>query len=333
MTIQSQHSHQDENLDVLDQCILLSLCLDVKNNNPRHGLTTEEMFPYVRRVQKNPNNWMVHSTCLLLKSRLEFESTKTADRAVLQMQTLVEQFYDEEKDLKKELHDVIRERSRYLFALAFPCRLTLQKELGERFLSMGMAASALQIFEQFEMWENVITCYRVMGKDKKAEQVVMERLDAKPTPELWCLLGDLTEEKTTAPYIEQARKKLEELLAHITSKVTNQHEIWATYAKYHEGFGNKEKALDARLKQMRSASPVDWQNDEKKFKTVAEVSLLLVDTYLMQDEEDLKKSLFSAKLHLRGVLKKAEPNFKGTEHYAKLEEKLAIVLDKEQAFK
>ncbi len=106
---------------------------------------------------------------------------------------------------------------------------------------------------------------------------------------------------------------------------------------------------------MRSASPVDWQNDEKKFKTVAEVSLLLVDTYLMQDEEDLKKSLFSAKLHLRGVLKKAEvrresprlashassanlprvsqPNFKGTEHYAKLEEKLAIVLDKEQAFK
>jgi len=32
---------------------------------------------------------------------------------------------------------------------------------------MGMAASALQIFEQFEMWENVITCYRVMGKDKK----------------------------------------------------------------------------------------------------------------------------------------------------------------------
>ena len=111
---------------------------------------------------------------------------------------------------------------------------------------------------------------------------------------------------------------------------------------------------------MRSASPVDWQNDEKKFKTVAEVSLLLVDTYLMQDEEDLKRSLFSAKLHLRGVLKKAEvrtqspllalraarvarigaylprvsqPNFKGTEHYAKLEEKLAVVLDKEQAFK
>lgn len=66
------------------------------------------MFPYVRykathnvifglsintlifrRVQKNPNNWTVHSMCLLQKSRLEFESTKTADRAVLQMQVTV----------------------------------------------------------------------------------------------------------------------------------------------------------------------------------------------------------------------------------------------------
>ena len=83
------------------------------------------------------------------------------------VQTLVDQFYDEEKDLKKEIHDIIRERARYLFAVAFPSRLTLQKELGERFLSMGMAASALQIFEQFQMYENIITCYRIMGKDKK----------------------------------------------------------------------------------------------------------------------------------------------------------------------
>ena len=185
---------------MLDQCILLSLCLDVKNNNPRHGLTTEEMFPYVRRVQKNPNNWIVHSQCLLIKSRLEFESSKTADRAVLQMQVrahihtylcfrlrlliyswrlpdrvlsscsfqvLMEQFFDEEQDLKKKPHEVVRERAAFLFATAFPCRLSLQRELGDRFLTMGMAASALAIFEQFELWENVITCYRVMSKNQK----------------------------------------------------------------------------------------------------------------------------------------------------------------------
>lgn len=71
------------------------------------------------------------------------------------------------------------------------------------------------------------------------------------------------------------------------------------------------QALDCRLKQMRCASTVDWQDDEKKFKTVAEVSLELVDAYLAQPEEDLKRHLFSAKLHLRGILKKAEVSYAG----------------------
>lgn len=83
----------------------------------------------------------------------------------------MDQFYDEEKDLGKERHDIIRDRVAYLFALAFPNRLRLQKELGDRYLSMGMAASALKIFEQFEMWENIIACYRIMNKEKKVNRV------------------------------------------------------------------------------------------------------------------------------------------------------------------
>ena len=66
--------------------------MDVKNRNPRHGLTTEEMLVYVKRVLKNPNNWMVHSTALLLQSKLEFFSQKTADKASIQIQVLVDQY-------------------------------------------------------------------------------------------------------------------------------------------------------------------------------------------------------------------------------------------------
>ncbi len=39
---------------------------------------------------------------------------------------------------------------------------------------------------------------------------------------------------------------------------------------------------------------------------VAESSLALVEAYMAQPAEDLKKSLFSAKLHLRSILKKAQ---------------------------
>ena len=83
-------------LHPLDQCIVLSLCLDVSNSNPRDGLTQEEMFPYVERVLQQPpsassTNWMVHSTALLERSWLEFERRKTMERSLLQMQALLDQ--------------------------------------------------------------------------------------------------------------------------------------------------------------------------------------------------------------------------------------------------
>jgi len=54
--------------------------------NPRHGLTWEEMLAYVDRVLRNPNNWMVHSTALLIKARLESQSSRTVDKALMQLQ-------------------------------------------------------------------------------------------------------------------------------------------------------------------------------------------------------------------------------------------------------
>jgi len=44
------------------------------------------------------------------------------------------------------------------------------------------------------MWEKVIECHTIMGKTKKAEEIVRERLSVSPTPELWCILGDLTKD-------------------------------------------------------------------------------------------------------------------------------------------
>lgn len=41
-------------------------------------MTTEEMAAFVNRALANPNNWMVHSTALLLRSRIEKEKFRTA---------------------------------------------------------------------------------------------------------------------------------------------------------------------------------------------------------------------------------------------------------------
>ena len=84
----------------------------------------------------------------------------------------------------------------YLFALPYPVRHEMQKEMGKRFLSLGAAATALQIFQDLCMWSQIVDCYRVMNKTKKAERVIREQLDTgvegSVAVELWCTLGDLT---------------------------------------------------------------------------------------------------------------------------------------------
>ena len=66
--------------------VLLALCLDVKNSNPKDGLTAVEMRPYLERVLLHHANWTIYSTALLQRAWLDFESHYARDRATLQLQ-------------------------------------------------------------------------------------------------------------------------------------------------------------------------------------------------------------------------------------------------------
>eukprot|EP01112_Ceratiomyxa_fruticulosa_P016222 TRINITY_DN4866_c0_g1_i1.p1 TRINITY_DN4866_c0_g1~~TRINITY_DN4866_c0_g1_i1.p1 ORF type:complete len:867 (-),score=209.56 TRINITY_DN4866_c0_g1_i1:264-2864(-) len=186
LKLKGEENSISTNLLPLDQAVILSLCLDVKNNNPIHGLTTEKMHPYVRKVLENANDWLVHTTALLFRSRLDTESSKSVERAALQVQALVDQFSLEDPPIEK--------RSPNFWVLNFPPLWELKKEMGDFFVALGAASTALQVFEALEVWESVIECYRIMDKPKKAEEIVRKQLEIAPTPELWCILGDLTQE-------------------------------------------------------------------------------------------------------------------------------------------
>ncbi|KAJ3042084.1 hypothetical protein HDV00_008166 [Rhizophlyctis rosea] len=183
-TQDGQDPSKQGNLKVIDQCILLAFCLNVKNVNPMHGLTAEEMLPYIRRVLENANNWMVHTMALLLRTRIEGAKSRTVERAALQLQALVDQFPLTDSPVSERMH--------HFFSIMLPPKWELEGELGERFVSLGVTRSALEIFERLELWENVISCYQMLEQEKKAEEVVLERLKVTPeSPKLHCILGDL----------------------------------------------------------------------------------------------------------------------------------------------
>ncbi|RHY33754.1 hypothetical protein DYB32_001421 [Aphanomyces invadans] len=187
------------NLQVIDQAILLSLCLDVKNNNPADGLTSEQMMPYLTRVLDNPNNWMVYSTGLLERAWLECETQRSRERAILQMQALVDQHTTRltiTQTSLKAIQDAApaHERMAYIYSLIFPPRYALKRDLAERYLGCGVYASALGIFQELDMWDEIVQCYQLLDQPKRAEALVRQRLEIAPTPLMWCCLGDLTDD-------------------------------------------------------------------------------------------------------------------------------------------
>ena len=174
----------------------------------------EEMAAFVNRALENPNNWMVHSTALLLRSRLEKEKFRTAgaecrthylatewDLSLLRLCVCCVVSAHISLILRPlrprcasaaatrravERHRCPRRPARtdtcqlrhslqwllwlcahtdhqlpFIFALGFPARWELKRELGEGFIDLGAAASALSIFEALQLWDEIIRCYQV----------------------------------------------------------------------------------------------------------------------------------------------------------------------------
>lgn len=53
----------------------------------------------------------------------------------------------------------------------------LRKELGEQFVAAGLVGAAMELFEELELWDALILCYRLLQKDVQAEELVRKRLE------------------------------------------------------------------------------------------------------------------------------------------------------------
>lgn len=196
-------------LHPLDQSLLLSLCLAQHNNTPESGLTASQMMPFVSRVVSHPRNWSVHTTALLLRSRLESNRSRTVERSALQLAALIDQMPTSDS--------TPQERLRWFHQIPLPSKWEMEKELAKRYLSLGVIRSALDIFTRLEMWEDAVACLQRMEREEEAERIVKDLLEgrkiesdlvtvlAKNTmtegrknkmsagrqAKLWCLLGDI----------------------------------------------------------------------------------------------------------------------------------------------
>ena len=67
-------------------------------------------------------------------------------------------------------------------------------DLAEQYAKMGIVTSAAELFEEIELWDEVVECYHRAGKENKTEQVVWKYLLESETLRMWAALGDITKD-------------------------------------------------------------------------------------------------------------------------------------------
>lgn len=173
-------------LSPVQQAVVLNCYALEQRSQPCDELLTEELEPYLQLVLAQPQTWSVQTSALLLRSKLEGKQRRTAERAMCQLEELVNTTNAEGPD--------VRSRLQLLLSVPWAERKRVRTELAHALARLNCVQSALDLFLELGQWEDAVSCYQVLGLRHKAAELLRRELAVRETVPLLCLLGDATGE-------------------------------------------------------------------------------------------------------------------------------------------
>ncbi|KAH9707026.1 TPR REGION domain-containing protein [Citrus sinensis] len=173
-------------LKAIQQAVILSKCLLIEKSSRQDEMQRWDMAPYIGAIDSQQSSCFILKVfCDLLRIRWESTRSRTKGRALEMMDKLVEGISNSSPG--------VTQRIPFCYVIYVPTIPALRKEFAELLVSCGLIGEAIKIFEDLELWDNLIYCNCLLGKKAAAVELIKARLSEKPNdPRLWCSLGDVT---------------------------------------------------------------------------------------------------------------------------------------------
>ncbi|XP_075516483.1 uncharacterized protein LOC142551240 [Primulina tabacum] len=180
------HAIATTQLKAVHQAMILANCLSIQKSARNDDFQKWEMAPYIEAIDSQPSSpFILQCFCNILRIRWESTRGRTKQRALMMMEKVVENIHN--------LSPGVAERMYYCFGVNMPSVPALRKEYSDLLVSCGLIGEAVKIYEDLELWDNLIYCYQLMDKKAAAVELIRARLSENPSdPRLWCSLGDST---------------------------------------------------------------------------------------------------------------------------------------------
>lgn len=189
----------------LDSIQLLLRLTTIKQTSPsQNPIVDEELMAIVSRIiyassdENKRTNWSVFSRALWERSLLETNKSKTIERGILQMTSLVEETAIKIK-LKiipeEEKSSPVSSRLRFIHQIPLMPQWTMNIKLAEKYMSLGVIRSAIEIYERLQLFSDAALCYAAVGEEKTAEKILIERIKTNPDDaRAISILGDIKQD-------------------------------------------------------------------------------------------------------------------------------------------
>lgn len=245
----------------IDTIQLLLRLITIKQTSPSgSAMVEEELSAIVNRIiysTGKKTNWSVFGRTLWERSILETSKARTVERGILQMTSLVEEVGINVKSrmipaAKDGQLDLISQRLRFIHQLPLMPQWAMDSKLAEKYMSLGVLRSAIEIYERLNLMTDAALCYAAVDEEAQAEKLLLERISSHPQDaRAISILGDIRQDP-------ELWEKAWELGKYAKAK--------ASLSKYYynppvkSGLKKDLQAATLHMRDSLSASPLSYEN-------------------------------------------------------------------------